>query len=66
MTYVKTLTLLDIQKLFKQHAGIRLSRASIYNYIKNKGFPKSMAMGSPRVWLRSSVMNWFEENFPSE
>lgn len=66
MPVLKTITLPEIQKMFKQHAGIKLSRPSIYNYIKNKGFPPSLSMGSPRVWLRASVAAWFEEKFPSK
>lgn len=52
----------SVRKLVIRTLGLKkLSRPSIYNYIKTKKFPKSINLGNPRLWRRREVEAWLEE-----
>lgn len=56
---VQTLTITDIQKLFKQKLNLKICRTSVYHYIYHKNFPSSLGLGRPRLWKKSEVLKWF-------
>ena len=56
----ETLTIDDIRKLMKKFLGLSVGRATIYNYIKTRGFPANMGIGLPRIWRKAEVYEWFE------
>lgn len=62
MRPLETLTLIEIQKLFKRYFGADLPRSSIYYHIKKSGFPPNIGFGKPRRWSKSKVMAWFNKH----
>ena len=44
----------------KKFLGLSVGRATIYNYIKTRGFPANMGIGLPRIWRKAEVYEWFE------
>lgn len=60
MKPIETMTLDEIRKMFKEILNLKVSRAALYNYIRDKGFPPSMGLGSPRKWRKVEVYTWFE------
>ena len=38
------------------------SRATLYNLVKNKGFPQPRYLGLKRLWLKGEVEKWVEEH----
>lgn len=39
----------------------KLSRPSIYFYIRKKKFPKPINFGVPRMWRRRQVVTWLDK-----
>lgn len=62
MRPIETLTLNEIQKLFKRYFGASILRSSIYYYISHKGFPPNLGFGKPRCWSKQKVMAWFNKH----
>jgi predicted DNA-binding transcriptional regulator AlpA len=49
----------DVCKLVKETLRLKkLSRSSIYTYIKHKNFPRAISLGTPRLWRRKEVEAW--------
>lgn len=65
MRPIKTLTILQILPLLKKYFGVSITRATLYSYIKNRGFPKSMGIGKPRQWRKDRVMTWIYQQVRS-
>lgn len=57
----KTITNVEIVKMFKQHLGIKCQRTNLYWYINNHGFPKPLKLGHPKRWLKTRVALWFKQ-----
>jgi predicted DNA-binding transcriptional regulator AlpA len=39
----------------------KLSRASIYQWIKTRGLPQPLAFGIPRQWRRIEIEAWIQQ-----
>lgn len=61
MPLPKTITNVEIVKLFKLHLGIKCQRTNLYWYIHNHSFPPPLKLGRPRRWLKSRVDLWFKQ-----
>jgi predicted DNA-binding transcriptional regulator AlpA len=51
----------ELLTLHEVEAIVKFKRSSIYNKIKDDGFPESIPLGGKAVWRRSAVMAWVEE-----
>jgi predicted DNA-binding transcriptional regulator AlpA len=60
MKPVKTITIVEILKLFKKYFEVEVSRTAIYYYQKHKGFPRNVGLGKPARWPEDQVMKWIK------
>lgn len=65
MQPVTTITIDEIRTLLKKYLGVATTRATIYNWMGTKKFPKSLGLGKPRRWRKDSVMNWIAKQAES-
>lgn len=47
-----------IKRLKKTFKLKKLSRATIYNWIKTRGLPQPIAFGIPRRWRQTEIDTW--------
>lgn len=55
---IEMITIDDVLKLLKKEVNLDVTRGSIYNYIKNDGFPENTGRGIPRSWRKHEVLDW--------
>lgn len=58
MRPLKTITIVEIQKLLKHYLGLSVTKATIYSYIHKKEFPTNTGFGRPRRWREDRVHKW--------
>lgn len=52
----------DVRKLVQKTLRLKkLSRPSIYFYIRTKKFPVALDFGVPRMWRRQEVVEWLNK-----
>lgn len=51
----------EVRKLLQKKLGLKkLSRPSIYNWIKTRELPHPIAFGVPRKWRREEIEDWLQ------
>lgn len=58
MKPIKTITIIQILALLKRYLQVECSRATLYHYMKTKGFPQNTGLGKPRRWREDKVHQW--------
>lgn len=61
MQRLKTITIGDILYLLKKHLDLDITRATLYHYMKARGFPPNTGLGRPRRWRKDRVEKWIAE-----
>jgi predicted DNA-binding transcriptional regulator AlpA len=62
MSSPKLITIDELRKLLKTKLGLKkLSRASIYNWIKIRALPAPTEFGIPRKWRRTEIDEWVRQ-----
>lgn len=57
----KTITIVEIIKLFKRQLGVGIGRTHIYHQQRKHAFPKSLGLGRPVRWNEALVLAWFKK-----
>lgn len=55
------ITLEEARAMLKKFIGKDISRSTLSNYIKRKGFPNHIGIGWPRLWRKSDILTWMDK-----
>jgi predicted DNA-binding transcriptional regulator AlpA len=62
MSSAELIVIDELRKLLKTKLGLKkLSRASIYNWVKTRDLPPPTAFGIPRKWRRTEIDEWVRQ-----